>query len=88
MNQVIKKQQACEYAKSNLNQIMEQRGLGVRELARATDNTAMTVSRLCSQGRLPSVDCLLRITEYLGISMETLFSSTEKTTKKEKTLKN
>ena len=76
---MIKKTDAENLIRNNLGEIMLKRGIGVRELARESQNSAMTISRLKTDGRLPSVDCLLRITEYLGITVEDLFADSKKT---------
>ena len=81
---MISKIEASENAKINLNRLMEKRGLGVRELARLSENTAMTISRIKTVGKLPSVDCLLRLVQALEISIDDLFKKPRKSTNRKK----
>ena len=78
MQKVIKKSEAAEYAKVNIKKKMDSEGLGVRELARMSENSAMTISRIVSNGKLPSVDCLLRIAKALGVTLDELFKKPRK----------
>lgn len=71
---MIHKTEASEYAKENLRRLMDERGVGVRELARLSENEPMAVSRILNHGRLPAVDCLLRISEALSVSINELFT--------------
>lgn len=87
MGKVISKTEASTNAKNNLVAMMESRGIGVRELARESENSAMTISRLANHGTLPSVDCLLRIVQALEISVEKLFEKPRKNAKKRKAQK-
>lgn len=57
----------------NINVLMERQGLGVRELARACDMSAPTISRLTrGESKMPTLDIVLRIAEYFGVSVEEL----------------
>ncbi|MGB1276453.1 MAG: helix-turn-helix domain-containing protein [Nannocystaceae bacterium] len=79
---MIKKDEALLNVADNLSRIMESRGIGVRELARHSENDPMTVSRLVRKIHMPSADSLYRIAQYLNIKLDALFATPRKKNKK------
>jgi transcriptional regulator with XRE-family HTH domain len=75
MENVLTKTDALEIVADNLRCEMAKAGIGVRELARKSDNDPMTISRLMNRKNMPSADALARIAESLAVSMDSLFRS-------------
>lgn len=75
---MINKRQAITVVAKNVNRIMAEREIGVRELARASENDGMTVSRLVNRHGLPSADALKRIADALGVQIDELFKEPSK----------
>jgi transcriptional regulator with XRE-family HTH domain len=73
METVLTKTDALDVVADNLRCEMAKAGIGVRELARKSDNEPMTVSRLMNRKNMPSADALARIAEVLGVSIDSLF---------------
>jgi transcriptional regulator with XRE-family HTH domain len=73
MESVLTKIDALEVVADNLRSEMAKAGIGVRELARRSDNEPMTISRLMNRKNMPSADALARISEVLNVSMDSLF---------------
>ncbi len=72
---VITKRQAITVVGRNVKRIMDEKGMGVRELARASENDGMTVSRLINRHGLPSADALKRIADALAVPIDELFKA-------------
>jgi len=73
METVLTKIDALDVVADNLRCEMAKIGIGVRELARKSDNDPMTISRLMNRKNMPSADALARIAECLGVSLDSLF---------------
>lgn len=70
---MISKDQLLDTLTSNINVLMERNGLGVNELARNCDLAAMTISKLKrGQAKLPTLDVVLKIADYFGMTVEQL----------------
>lgn len=73
MQIMIAKDELLDTLTRNLNVLMERNGLGVRELARNCDLSAMTISKLSrGQAKMPTLDVVLKIADYFGLSVEEL----------------
>jgi transcriptional regulator with XRE-family HTH domain len=75
METVLTKTDALDVVADNLRCQMAKAGIGVRELARKSDNDPMTISRLMNRKNMPAADALARIAECLGVSIDSLFQS-------------
>lgn len=73
MSQVISKRQATLIVARNLKRIMDEKGVGIRQLGRDSENPTMTVSRLVNRHGLPSVDALKRMADALGVQVDEFF---------------
>jgi transcriptional regulator with XRE-family HTH domain len=73
MDNVLTKTDALDVVADNLRCQMARIGIGVRELARKSENEPMTISRLMNRKNMPSADALARIAEVLGVSIDSLF---------------
>lgn len=73
---MITKDHALEILSRNVERAMVQHGLGVRELARRTGDSAMSISRVIRAKQMPSGDMLHRIAEAMSISIDSLFTDT------------
>ena len=66
---------ALDVVADRLREAMARKGFGVRELARASDNDPMTVSRLMNRKNMPAADAMARIAEALGVSLDSFFET-------------
>jgi transcriptional regulator with XRE-family HTH domain len=73
MDDVLTKIDALSVVSANLRHAMARANVGVRELARRSDNEAMTVSRIVNGRNMPAADALARMAEVLEISLDSLF---------------
>ena len=73
METVLTKTDALETVADNLRHAMAAAGMGVRELARKSENDPMTISRLMNRKNMPAADALARMAEVLSISLDSLF---------------
>lgn len=69
---MISKDKMIDTLTQNLVTLMERKQVGVRELARECQLSAMTISRVCRGSQMPSLDVALRIAEFFGVSVEDL----------------
>lgn len=69
---MLAKEKIIDMLTQNLISLMEKRQIGVRELARECELSAMTISRICRGAQMPSLDVALRIAEYFEVSVEDL----------------
>lgn len=69
---MISKEKMIDMLTKNLVTLMDRNKVGVRELARECQLSAMTVSRVCRGSQMPSLDVALRIADYFGVSIEDL----------------
>ena len=70
---MLTKTDALDVVADNLRCEMARAGIGVRELARKSENDPMTISRLTNRKNMPAADALARIAECLGVSIDSLF---------------
>ncbi len=67
------KEQILKTISHNLNTLMEQRQLGVRELARECGLSPMTISRICNgKPHMPSLEAVLMLSKYFKVTVEEL----------------
>lgn len=58
----------------NLNAIMERRGITQTDLSRALDVSASTAHDWCTGKKIPRIDKIQKIAEFLHVEMELLYS--------------
>jgi transcriptional regulator with XRE-family HTH domain len=75
MNKVITKEQAAHQLQANLKKLVGEKAIGVRELARQSQNDPMIISRIINHATMPAPDALLRIAEVLEVSVDYLFKN-------------
>lgn len=61
----------------NLDRLVREKGVTLRDVARATGISIGTLSKIRS-GQEPKASTLLKLAKYFGCSMESLFSGDEK----------
>lgn len=66
---------ALDVVADRLREAMAAKGIGVRELARASGNDPMTISRLMNRRNMPAADAMARIAEALGMSLDSFFQT-------------
>lgn len=63
---------------ANLNRILADRGWSYTNLAKATGDPLMTISRLCRGQNVPGAGVLARVAEALDVSMDRLVGAPPK----------
>jgi transcriptional regulator with XRE-family HTH domain len=69
MSNVITKELAKEHLAANVNRLLEMRGMSQRQLAIATGESVMTISRICRGTVMPLADAVHRIAAALQVDM-------------------
>ena len=69
---MIQDEQARQNIAENLCRILDDRGLSQVALAKMTDSTEMSISRICRGAHTPGVGIIARIAEALDVSMDRL----------------
>lgn len=72
---MLTRDDALDVVADRLREVMARKGLGVRELARASGNDPMTVSRLMNRKNMPAADAMARIAEALGVTLDSFFQT-------------
>jgi transcriptional regulator with XRE-family HTH domain len=75
METVLTRTDALDVVADRLREAMAANGIGVRELARASGNDPMTISRLMNRRNMPAADAMARIAEALGMSLDSFFQT-------------
>lgn len=63
---------------ANVDRLRIEREWSVREMARRSHNTAMIVSRIIRRENMPAGDVLARIASACGVTIDTLFASSNR----------
>lgn len=66
--------QALNVVADNLRVRMAERKIGVNELAKVSENNAMTVSQTINARNMPAADKLKRMADALGVTVDSLFT--------------
>lgn len=72
---------------ANIKRLLAARGISMRELARLTGESAMTISHICGETRMPGAGIVLRIAEALDVNMDRLFDEPPESTPETRTKK-
>ena len=77
MDKVIYREDAIDAVSTNVERLIRQRGLSIRELARQSETDPIMISRLLRKMALPSVDGMSRIAEVLGTTVDHLLKKSK-----------
>lgn len=75
---MITDEQAKKHISANLSRLLADKGISQTELARQTDESRMTIWRLCSGMHVPSAALLARIAEALETTLDALVQAPKK----------
>jgi transcriptional regulator with XRE-family HTH domain len=78
MATVISNEKALENAARNMRSLLEKSGMSLRELARTTGDSPMTLSNILNAKHVPGVSVLARVAEAFGVTIDDLLKSPDK----------
>jgi len=70
---IVKKDESLKVLATNVQKCMDERDMSIRELARRSENHPNVIMRLVRAEGMPSADAVHRISESLGVSLDSLF---------------
>jgi transcriptional regulator with XRE-family HTH domain len=78
MATVISNEKALENAAKNMRLLLDASGMSLRELARQTGDSPMTLSNIMNAKHVPGVSVLARVAEAFKVTIDDLLKSPEK----------
>jgi len=78
MATVISNEKALENVAANMRSLLEESGMSLRELARKTGDSPMTLSNILNAKHVPGISVLARVAEAFKVTVDDLLRQPQK----------